>query len=200
MRIGTGRLLLLTLAVVLITMKPAFAAQVLRLEVTHDNGTYLVTFDVLLTAEAPRVRALLSDYTQWPRLSKKVKEAYLLKTFPDGRQRVNLRFRSCVLIFCKTIRQVKDVENLSNGNIVAVVVPEHGDFTSGWERWRIITERDQTRVQYRAALVPGHRVLSLLGRWILASNLRRTLTDAAKRLEVLAATITARSPAGSTSG
>ncbi len=200
MRIGTGRLLLLTLAVVLITMKPAFAAQVLRLEVTHDNGTYLVTFDVLLTAEAPRVRALLSDYTQWPRLSKKVKEAYLLKTFPDGRQRVNLGFRSCVLIFCRSIRQVKDVAQRLDGSIVAVVVPEHSDFASGWERWQIFSEGSKTRVQYHALLVPNHRVLSLLGRWILASNLRRTLTDAAKRLEVLAATITARSPAGSTSG
>ncbi len=200
MRIGTGRLLLLTLAVVLITMKPAFAAQVLRLEVTHDNGTYLVTFDVLLTAEAPRVRALLSDYTQWPRLSKKVKEAYLLKTFPDGRQRVNLGFRSCVLIFCRSIRQVKDVAQRLDGSIVAVVVPEHSDFASGWERWQIFSEGSKTRVQYHALLVPNHRVLSLLGRWILASNLRRTLTDAAKRLEVLTATIAARSPAGSTSG
>ena len=200
MRIGTGRLLLLTLAVVLITMKPAFAAQVLRLEVTHDNGTYLVTFDVLLTAEAPRVRALLSDYTQWPRLSKKVKEAYLLRTFADGRQRVNLGFRACVLIFCKTIRQVKDVAQRPNGDIVAVVVPEHSDFASGWERWRIFAEGSKTRVQYHALLVPNHRARSLLGRWILASNLRRTLTDAAKRLEVLTATITARSPAGSTSG
>lgn len=200
MRIGAGRLLLLTLAVALITMKPVFAAQVRRLEVTHDNGTYFVTFDVLLIAEAATVRAILGDYTQWPRLSDRVKEAYLLKTFADGRQRVNLGFRSCVLIFCKTIRQVKDVENLSNGNIVATVVPAHGDFTSGWEHWRIITERDQTRVQYRAALVPGHRVPPLLGRWILASNFRRTLTKAANNLETLAAIVASRSPVQGASG
>ena len=199
MRIGTGRLLLLIFTVALLVVRPVAAATVRHLEVRHDQGTYVVTFDVLLTAEAPRVRALLSDYTQWPRLSKKVKEAYLLRTFADGRQRVNLGFRACVLIFCKTIRQVKDVAQRPNGDIVAVVVPEHSDFASGWERWRIFAEGSKTRVQYHALLVPNHRARSLLGRWILASNLRRTLTDAAKRLEVLAATITVRSPAGSTS-
>ena len=200
MRIGTGRLVLLIFTVALLVVRPVAAATVRHLEVGHDQGTYVVTFDVLLTAEAPRVRALLSDYTQWPRLSEKVKEAYLLKTFPDGRQRVNLGFRACMLIFCRSIRQVKDVAQRPNGDIVAVVVPEHSDFASGWERWRIFAEGSKTRVQYHALLVPNHRVRSLLGRWILASNLRRTLTDAAKTLEVLAATITARSPASSTSG
>ncbi len=198
--IGAGRLLLLTFTVALFIARPVAAATVRNLEVTYDNGAYLVTFDVLLTAEAPRVWALLSDHTQWPRLSTQIKDAHLLETFPDGRERVNLGFRSCVLIFCKSIRQVKDVAKLPNGGMVTRVISEDSDFSSGWEHWRVVAEGNQTRVHYRAALVPNHRVLPFLGRWVVASHLRRMLRAAAARLEVLAATVeTNPSPTGGTS-
>jgi Polyketide cyclase / dehydrase and lipid transport len=186
MRIDAGRLLLLSLTVVLMTMKPVGAATVPNLEVTRDKGTYAVTFDVLLTAEAAKVRELLSDYTRWSRLSETVRESRVVETFPGGWQRVSLDVQACVLIFCKTVRQIKDLIERPNGDLYAVMVPEHSDFTAGWECWRIVAEGSKTRVQYHAALVPGSRALPLLGRWVVASNLRRTLMEAANNLEVLA--------------
>jgi hypothetical protein len=188
MRIGTGRLLLLIFTVALLVVRPVAAATVRHLEVTHNKQTYLIAFDVLLTAEQARVRKFLSDSTQWPRLSHQVREGHLLKTFPDGGQRVGLSFRSCVLIFCKTIRQVKDVRIRPNGDIFTVMVREQGDFDSGWERWQIRAEGDKTRVQYHATLVPSSGVLPLIGPWIVGNTLRRMLLDAANKLEVLAAT------------
>ena len=131
MRIGTGRLLLLIFTVALLVVRPVAAATVRHLEVTHNKQTYLIAFDVLLVAEQARVWRFLSDSTQWPRLSHQVREGHLLKTFPDGGQRVGLSFRSCVLIFCKTIRQVKDVRIRPNGDIFTVMVREQGDFDSG---------------------------------------------------------------------
>jgi hypothetical protein len=186
MPIRVGRLLLLTFMLALCAPRLVAAAAVRDLDVTHNKETYLVTFDVLVAAEAASVREFVSDYTQWPRLSNKVREGQLLKTFPDGRQRVRLDFRSCVLIFCKTIRQIKDVTTRPNGDLVTVMVPERGDFKSGWERWQILVEQNQTRVLYDAVLVPSYRGLPLIGPWIVKSSLRRMLIDAAKKMEALA--------------
>ena len=66
------------------------------------------------------------------------------------------------------------------------MIPELGDFKSGWERWQILAEQNETRVLYDAVLVPSYRVLPLIGPWIVKSNLRRMLIDAAKKMEVLA--------------
>jgi len=186
MLIRTGCLLLLTFTITLFTPAQAAAATIRTLEITHSKGNYHVTFDVLLAAEPEKAWALLSDYRQWSRLSDDFKEAQLLESFPDGRQRIRVRFRSCVLIVCKTIRQVKDVTARPKGDILSVMVPEQGDFTSGYERWRILAEQGQTRVHYTAEIVPGFRLPPLIGPPILKGKLRRTLIGTMKNLEALA--------------
>ena len=186
MRIRVGRLLLLTFMLALFAPAQAVAATIRTLEITHSKGSYHVTFDVLLAADPEKTWALLSDYQQWSRLSDNLKETQLLERFPDGRQRVRVRFRSCVLIFCKTIRQVKDVTARPKGDIFFVMVPEQGDFISGWERWRILAEQNKTRIHYNAEIVPGFRLPPLIGPLILKGKLRRTLIETAKKLEALA--------------
>ena len=177
---------MLAFTIALSSMSPAAAVNILDLEITHSERTYFVTFDVLLDAELADIRELLSDYRQWPRLTDTLSESQLLRTFPDGRQRIRLRFHSCVLFFCKTIQQIKDVVIHANGDIVTTMVPEHSDFASGRERWRIRAEQNRTRLQYHAVLVPAFRVPPLIGPWTLKSRLRHTLIGTAKKLEVLA--------------
>ena len=146
MRIGARGLLILAFAVALSSMAPTAAVNISDLEITHSKRTYLIAFDVLIDAEPARTRELLSDYRQWRRLSDTLSEVQLLRTFPDGRQRIRLRFHSCMLFFCKTIQHTKDVVIHSNGDIVTTIVPEHSDFSSGWERWRFRAEHNKTRL------------------------------------------------------
>ena len=184
---------MLAFTIALSSMAPAAAVNILDLEITHSKRTYLVAFDVLLAAEPADIRELLSDYRQWRRLSDTLSESQLLRTFPDGRQRIRLRFDSCVLFFCKSIQHVKDVVIRSNGDIVTTIVSEHSDFASGWERWQIRGEHNKTRVLYHAVLVPDFRVPPLIGPWALKSRLRHTLIGTAKKLEVLAKPVMAKS-------
>jgi hypothetical protein len=193
MRIGARGLLMLAFTIALSSMAPAVAVNISDLGITHSKRTYFVTFDVLLEVEPARTRELLSDYRQWRRLSDTLSESQLLRTFPDGRQRIRLRFHSCALFFCKTIQQIKDVVIRPNGDIVTTIVPEHSDFASGWERWRIRAEQNKTRLQYHAVLVPAFRVPPLIGPWVLKSRLRHTLIGTAKKLEVLAKPVIAKS-------
>jgi hypothetical protein len=193
MRISARGLLLLAFTIALSWMAPAAAISISDLEITHSKRTYFVTFDVLLDAEPADIRELLSDYRQWRRLSDTLSESQLLRTFPDGRQRIRLRFHSCALFFCKGIQQIKDVVTRPNGDIVTTMVPEHSDFASGWERWQIRAEHNKTRVIYHAVLVPGFRVPPLIGPWALKNRLRDTLIGTAKKLEVLAKPVMAKS-------
>ncbi|MFQ5995311.1 MAG: SRPBCC family protein [Acidiferrobacterales bacterium] len=183
----TASLILLLTAVTLLASTTLGAANIQDLQVTHDDGSYSVAFDVIIGAEPALARQLLGDYTQWPRLSKALKESELLETFPDGRQRLRLRFHSCVLIFCKTILQIKDMEKRPNGDLLTIIVPEDSDFAAGWERWEIRSEHDHTRVRYHAELVPDFSLPPLIGPWILKMKLRRRLTVTAERLEALGA-------------
>jgi hypothetical protein len=88
MRISARGLLILAFTIALSSMAPAAAVSILDLEIMHSKRTYLVAFDVLLDAEPADIRELLSDYRQWCRLSDTLIESQLLRTFPDGRQRL----------------------------------------------------------------------------------------------------------------
>lgn len=166
----------------------AFAQAVERLDVDHESGTYKVAFDVLISANADRARAVLPDYRQWKHLSPSITESRLIQTFADGRQRVDVRVRSCVIfIFCRSVRQVKDMDT-GAGRISfrTEMVPGEGDFSAGWEIWEILDEPDnRTRLRYRASLVPAFVLPPLLGPWIVKRELRRELLATAANLQSL---------------
>jgi hypothetical protein len=184
-RIRTLSSVLLAVALALYIPTQVLAASVRTLEITYATGSYHVTFDVLLAAEPERVRVALRDYLQWPGLSDTLEEAELLKHFADGRQRLRLRFRSCVLVFCKTIRQVKDLTAGPDAEVLSVMVPEEGDFASGRERWLILAEQGKTRVLYTAEIVPSFGLPPLIGPLILKAELGSMLIETAKKLETL---------------
>ncbi len=69
------------------------------------------------------------------------------------------------------------------GAILTVMVPDQGDFASGWEHWRILSEQGETRVQYDAEIVPSFNLPPLIGPLILKGKFRSTLIETANRLE-----------------
>ena len=166
---------------------PEAAVTIESIDITHKEGRYDVAFDVLLTADPAKTYELVSNYRKWPQFFRTLKKTQLVTTFPDGRQRINLTYRSCVLFFCRKILQIKDVSRLQGGDIFTHIVPDGKYFESGWEHWRLIGNEKQTRVQYRAELVPAFGLMPLIGPWLLKKKLRRSLLWAAEKAEVLAA-------------
>jgi hypothetical protein len=171
----------------LVSIAPAAAVTIQSLDVTHNQGRYHIAFDVLLVADAAKTYELVSNYRKWPQFFRTLKEAHLVTTFPDGRQRIRLTFRSCVLFICRKIRQTKDVTRRQHGDVFTRIVADGDYFESGWEHWRLIANEQDTRLQYRAELVPAFDLLPLIGPWLLKKKLRRSLLWAAEKAEVLAA-------------
>ena len=171
----------------LASITPAAAVAIRSLDVTHIEGRYYVAFDVLLTADSAKTYELVSNYRKWPQFFRTLKETTLVTTFADGRQRIRLTYRACVLFFCRTILQLKDVSRRQGGHFFTRIVADGDYFKSGWEHWHLVGNEKETRVQYQAELEPQFRLAPLIGPWILKNKLRRSLLRAAEKAEVLAA-------------
>jgi hypothetical protein len=174
----------------LLAAHAAAAPSVERLEVQHEDGIYSVEFDVLIPVSVAGARAVLPDYRRWQNLSASITDSRLVDTLADGRQRVSVSLRSCVVfIFCRTVRQVKDMDTgAGRASFRTEMVAGQGDFASGSEMWEILEAPDRgTRLRYRATLVPAFALPPLLGPWIVKRELRRELLGTAASLERLLA-------------
>ena len=182
------------LAILLLDLLGAGAASAVSVEsvdIARSSDAYSVAFEVIVTANAADVRRMLTDYQQWPRLSDNVTEVSLVAGAATGVQRISVSLRSCVIsgLFCKVLRQVKDLEALPDGTgYVTTFVPGQGDFASGSESWQIYAESNATtRLRYDATFVPAFHVPPFIGPWMIKRALRRELIGAATKLERLAA-------------
>lgn len=155
--------------------------------VGHDYGAYIVHFDMSLKLRPARVRALLTDYALLPDVVDALQKSSLLAELPDGRQRVLMVFHPCLLMFCKTLRQVLDVKLRSNGDIYSVVVPNGSDFKSGWASWQILAEHNNARLVYNGQFTLNFALPSGITAWILRRELQRTLLVSGARMEALRA-------------
>jgi hypothetical protein len=96
----------------------------------------------------------------------------------------------CVLvIFCKTVRQVKDLEPFVPPDTYrTVMVAGEGDFQSGYETWQVSADtQNKTRLKYHAVLVPAFRVPPVIGPWVLRRHLQMELVRIAENVEMLLA-------------
>jgi Polyketide cyclase / dehydrase and lipid transport len=169
----------------------AKAVTVEALDITHEGNSYSVAFAVAVAADPVEVSKTLADYALWPKLSNIIIESRRLDVLPSGIERIGVTFHTCLFgaVFCRTIRQVKDLDRLPDGrSFVTTMVPEQSDFLSGSERWEVRGDgKDTTRLTYTASLVLGFRVPPVIGPWLLKRELRRELIATADKLEALAA-------------
>jgi hypothetical protein len=164
----------------------AHAGEVMDTQVTNDGGHYAVRFDVRLAASPERIKRYLTDYAHYADYFSSVRESQVLTHEPDGAMRVRLVFYSCVIFFCRDVTFVKDISETPDGAIVARIVPAQSDFSEATEQWRISPDDGQTRLQYRAALVPTFFVPPVIGPWLLKLKIRDSLESGADKLEALA--------------
>jgi len=164
----------------------ARAAEVLAVEVSHNQGRYGVHFDVRLAAPLPRLARYINDYERYAEYFGPITESTVLARGPDGRVRLRLRAEACILFFCRTATVVKDVIDNGRGDIWAHADPRFSDFHEVSERWRIRPEGAQTRMEYNATLVPKFFVPPLIGPWVIKLRIRDSLLSGAETLETLA--------------
>ncbi|MDX1489220.1 MAG: SRPBCC family protein [Acidiferrobacterales bacterium] len=176
---------MLALLALLAASQPLSAADVRSVHVMREDGGYALSFELYLALDPERVHALLTDYAGLPSMIDPLKRSKVLAHYTDGRMRVRLDFEGCVVMFCKTVRQTKDIERAVDLDITTVIVPEAGDLQWGWERWQIRGREGRTQLQYYAQFVPDFFVPPLLTSWLLKSELKDVLRVTGMKMEVL---------------
>jgi hypothetical protein len=174
------------LATGLLVSAHAFAADIRRLEATHDDDRYKLTFEVVLNAGRDKVWNIMTDYDRLPRVSKIIVESRILKQEDENRHRVSVTFHACVLIFCKTMKKVVDILARPRDDIVVTGDPALSDFRYSVEHWQVSAEGANTRLHYTAEMVPDFFVPPLIGPWMVKYFLKKEITATAIQVEALA--------------
>ncbi len=167
---------------------PALAAPatILRTEATHDDDRYKLTFEVVLNAERDKVWNIMTDYNRLTRVSKVIVESRILKKEDENRHRVGVTLHACVLIFCKTMKKVVDIQAWPQNDIIVIGDPALSDFSYSVERWRVVAEGAKTRLYYSAEMVPDFFIPPLIGPWLMKSFLQKEIKATAIQVEALA--------------
>lgn len=166
---------------------PASAAGTIELlETTHADGRYTVSFEVVLDADRAKVWQIMTDYEHLPRVSKIITESRVVKQQDANRHLVGVALEACVLIFCKTVKRMVDIEARPQTEILVTEVPGQSDFREGDEHWRVVAEGAKTRLHYTAELVPDFFIPPLIGPVVVKYFLRREIQLTALEVEALA--------------
>lgn len=173
-------------AALLAVLSIGYAGEVLETEVLHDAGKYTVRFDVRLAAPPERLKHYLTDYDNYATYFASIKESRVLNRAADGTLRVRLQLSSCILFFCRTVNLVRDITEQPDGTIIARVDPARSDFRETIEQWRVTDDHGNTRLRYRAELIPTFYVPPLIGPWLVKRQIRAALEAGAEKLEALA--------------
>ena len=164
----------------------AAPANILRTEAGHDDGRYTVSFEVVLDAARDKVWQIMTDYDRLTRVSKVIVESRILKKEDENRHRVGVTLHACVLIFCKTMKKVVDIQAWPRNDIIVIGDPTLSDFSYSVERWRVVAEGAKTRLYYSAEMVPDFFIPPLIGPWLMKSFLQKEIQATAIQVEALA--------------
>ncbi len=175
------RCLLLALVVLLVTV--AVAADIELLTVERDGKTLQV--DSILLIDAPRelVFAVLADYDAFAELSGRYKQSRFVEPATDGALRIYTEVEGCVWFFCRSVERYSRLELITNTKIVAVVEPEHSDFESGQEEWLLEDAAEGTRITYTHTMQPKFWIPPLVGVWAIRRTLEKDALSAAQKIE-----------------
>lgn len=156
------------------------------MSVEFEDGRYTVFIERHIDAPVESVFRVITDYDNLTVLDEHILESREIERKSDTASLVYTKLRDCVIIFCKTVERVEEVEERSNQEVVSTADPEQSDVLYNVNRW-VLTEKDGgTHLEYRLEMEPDFWVPRLVGRSALKRRLLKNSIRALDRLEQLA--------------
>ena len=157
------------------------------ISVLEKSGTYSISIDVMVDAPAEHVRYVLTDYSHLYRLNPSILESTILEQHEDGAVSVKTRVRGCASYFCENLSRVEKVQVLPSGEIVAEIIPEHGQFKSGRTNWSITGMGERCEVSYQAELKPDIFIPPVVSKFLVKKAIKQEAQTGFTNLERIAA-------------
>lgn len=174
--------------VVVLLLMPAgsLAGSVLESTVDYDGDIFEMSVVALIDAPPEQVLNALTNYQHLSRVNPDIIESEILLVYSPTRHRVRSLLKTCILFFCKRIRQVQDITQVSDRVIEAVNLPEDSDFVYGTMRWELAVQGDATRMRFDAQFKPAFWMPPLIGPWLVKQKLAREITVSTFMIEASA--------------
>jgi hypothetical protein len=173
-------------ACLLLAPSLAAAGEVLESSVTRNGAFYRVWISARIDAPLAVVYAAITDYEHLAAINPNIVESRVLESASPGRDRVYSAMHVCILVFCKRVVQVQDVELRDNRSILAITRPQDSDFRSGVARWRFTEEGASTLMRFNQEFEPDFWVPPVIGPWLIERKLVEEVTVSARYIEGLA--------------
>ncbi len=159
------------------------AGEVLHSRVHRDGDNFLIQLEMQIEAPHDRVYQLLTDYDHLQQLSETIVESRRLSG--QGKQtRIEVISESCVLFYCRTIRQVQTATELGRGYLKLIDDEQQSDFPYGRTLWHITAASNGlTRVTMSADLQPRFWVPPIIGTALFKHKLLKESTALINNLE-----------------
>lgn len=178
------------IAVVMLLLSVAVhAGSVLESRVDYDGDIFEMSAVALIDASPEQVLNALTNYQHLSQVNPDIIESEILLVYSPTRHRVRSLLKTCILFFCKRIRQVQDITQVSDRVIEAVNLPEGSDFEYGTMRWELVEQGDATHMYFDAQLKPAFWVPPLIGPWLVKRKLVREITVSTFMIEASARTV-----------
>lgn len=165
----------------------ATAAEVLHHDMEFKDKHYVLSLEMRVNGTMAQVYTILTDFNHFNTLNDSIKKSQLLFN-NNNVSTVEVIAEGCVLLFCKTIKQVQVVTELGNGKIDAITDPDESDMAFGETHWQLTAAGRSTTVKYQSDYVPDFWVPPVIGPAILKSRL---LEEAQKTIHGIEARIKA---------
>ena len=161
----------------------AQAGRILQSSASVEDGIYRVGVAASINAPPDTVLRTITDYANLTAINSSILESVVLQTFSPTRYRVRTRMRVCILVFCRDVLQVQDVEQLDMTHLVADIVPEHSDFSAGRAEWTLEGSPDQTVLNFNAWVEPSFWVPPVIGAWLFRRKIVSEMLETSLYME-----------------
>lgn len=160
------------------------AGRIVESNVDYAGEVYGLSVVAAINATPDQVMNALTNYRHLSRVNPDIIESEILLSYSPNRHRVRSLLKTCILIFCKRIRHVQDVTQISDRLLEAITLPEDSDFEYGIVRWELVPgESGVTHMHFDAQLKPAFWIPPVIGTWLVEKKLVREITTSTFMIE-----------------
>lgn len=175
---------MLRIALLWLLSGTVWAGEILSVNVEQREERYIAEVDMRFFADSATLRYLVTDYANLTRLNDSILYSEILSE-QDGSHTVKMRIKACVSMLCKELEQVQQVQVLSNGSIVASMIPAQSDFDYGFSRWQFWDEPESVVMRFTTEVNPGFWVPPVIGPWLVRQALHTETVKTVNNLDRL---------------
>lgn len=163
----------------------------------RSGERFLIDMHIAIDAPTQAVFWALQDYAAMARYNPDLRAVRIVRTPAPDRVRLFTTIHTCVLVFCKTMRQeqIMTATASADGGTLDAELLRYGDFEGGHGVWVVKpcpTGRALACLDVRIELVPAFWVPPVLGSWVVGRKMDQEAHRTGDGLEQTARGILAR--------